>query len=1314
MAEGSARSPLFFVLRLLGKILVAASVVLFALVIGLICFAVFPPSDLLRRGALPLVGRALGHQNLHIEHLRLRPLSGLELKGVWLGAPAGYRVPLITVRRVVVRWDLSRLLRDQEVRVLQLQVERPLVRVESRKGKLSWIAFLENMPKSEPKPDEPSEPSELKIRLDRVSIIGLGVSVDDGQRRVALDSLHLALHGLWSERRSDLHLAMELERRTPGKPNLTLAQRVMPALEADLEADLDLDIRVKQVHEPRGSVDLRLGLASRRLKAPWRLEPVKLALALSASGDLPKEQARIRRLGLTFNGAELVRLEGALDGLSSSRDLDMVLNRLHLPLDRLAPYARALVKGVDFGGTVEVNQLKVAGPLASMSRALPRLRGVISAHKVWANIDGKPGEKPMRVKDLSLRLAVASAGKGRKTVSSHRQMQALLPASLPAPEQQASGPEPAADPTAPVLPVAVKGWVTLGSFSGAGARLRGLDLRLAAGARLAGFSPIEVAGKVKLRVPAVSYYSPATGRINTSLRTSLEAGGDVQAGDVSLDRLSLDLSNLIRLNASGRVSAWGKKDLSARLRLAPLDLGKLWAWLPARLRAPMPALRLRGTLGLDLRVTGRVPAAGTSPLRAPVKIKARLKLDRVAMSDRKLKLAFMGLGGTLDVRGKPSDLRLETRLRLAALSKPDKKLSVLGITLPLRARITPRGVTARGRVSTTHVEMKEIHLASRGMHLNLTLKAALPVHRLILGRRARLGKTSLDLSAGFERFRINAPANRIVVGKERTHLKLDYTPGKDTLLDFETKIASFHHARQGITARGVRMTFKDRSTGLGSIVLPKPKFVLRGLGARHRLTLEVKQLDYGSQGLKLGGFSLDQRGAGTNLTLHEDGRVDLDRVEAKVSIALGSVTKKGLIRRALRNNRVEFEISARGLKPVPRSFNLRRLAVRLPSRGLYLEMSGRASDVVPFSTTNLPDFDVTMKAGVKNPRGGRSRATFLWPGIHGSGQTGVRLRLRRTRRDRVRLDGRLEAHAFNLWSEKKAPSPQKLHLKDIDANVPISQEVVLTRHGFALPPIKKLISARGASVLYNTMRPYRKGRSSFSLGGLIMEQQLGKTRRKLQLDRVSLDLAIRNNALLLSRMYIKLFGGDIAGAVQVQARSLVPLDPILLVRTQVTGVKLDYLDPEATTHSDKTEVSAMLDLRYQSKKEKLEGRVNITRLSLKMLDSLLVAIDPGKTNITVQKNRKFLSAWYTKWVNPRVKLVSIWISHGNLNMDIRLDAWFVVGTLLKKIVKDMRIRRVNILPLLRQHANPLLRKIQRTLEKTAGKRKKERATRKKR
>jgi hypothetical protein len=50
--------------------------------------------------------------------------------------------------------------------------------------------------------------------------------------------------------------------------------------------------------------------------------------------------------------------------------------------------------------------------------------------------------------------------------------------------------------------------------------------------------------------------------------------------------------------------------------------------------------------------------------------------------------------------------------------------------------------------------------------------------------------------------------------------------------------------------------------------------------------------------------------------------------------------------------------------------------------------------------------------------------------------------------------------------------------------------------------------------------------------------------------------------------------------------------------------------------------------------------------------------------------------------NPKVKLVSIWISHGNLNMDIEMDAMYPISAYLKHMLDNSRIRRLNIRPFL--------------------------------
>jgi hypothetical protein len=367
-------------------------------------------------------------------------------------------------------------------------------------------------------------------------------------------------------------------------------------------------------------------------------------------------------------------------------------------------------------------------------------------------------------------------------------------------------------------------------------------------------------------------------------------------------------------------------------------------------------------------------------------------------------------------------------------------------------------------------------------------------------------------------------------------------------------------------------------------------------------------------------------------------------------------------------------------------------------------LTGRVNDPLPMDLRAPPPFEVQLDAMLDNPRAADpARATYLHRDVQGSGRLGMHMGLRLRGRDRLRLEGRLDARHFQLWAGPDLGQVQgdasRIHLKDLDGELPFSQEVVLAYPRWWLPrPARTILDSRAASVLYEILRPYAGRKASLALGGAVLDERLGGTRRQLRVDRATLDMALADNALLMRRLYLKLFGGDIAGQVEVQVVSLLPLDLVFRLRTVVTGVNLAYLDPEVEKPTDETEVSAMLDLRLRPARELVEGRVYITRLSLEMLDSLLAYIDPNKQNASVQSNRQLLNAWYTQWINPRVKLVSIWISHGNLNMDIELDAWFVAGMVLKRALKGMRIRRVNVLPLMRQHLRPVLRGIERQLE----------------
>ena len=224
------------------------------------------------------------------------------------------------------------------------------------------------------------------------------------------------------------------------------------------------------------------------------------------------------------------------------------------------------------------------------------------------------------------------------------------------------------------------------------------------------------------------------------------------------------------------------------------------------------------------------------------------------------------------------------------------------------------------------------------------------------------------------------------------------------------------------------------------------------------------------------------------------------------------------------------------------------------------------------------------------------------------------------------------------------------------------------------------------------MRPYAARRASLALAGVELDEKLveanqaghllSSARRQVRVGKLSADLALSDSTLELDRLYVSLFGGDITAALAAQLVSLKPLDARVNLRTQLTGVNLRELDPEGLRQGKRAELSALAEVKYALRAQELEARVEIPRLSLDMLDAFLAYLDPSGLNESVQKNRKLLAAWYIKVAKPQVRLVSVWINHGNLNMDIEMDAREPIGAYLRSQLRRNRIRRLNILPLL--------------------------------
>lgn len=1280
------------------------ALVLGALLLGALAFLFNPPSELLRRAAAPVVRELINHQGFHVGGVTLLPGSRIALKDLLLGPPDGYGRPLLRLGSLVVRYDLSTLL-DGVVTVRQIELDRPVVHLEMRGGKANWQTFLDGLTSGETKPepeaDEPGGLPDIRVRLDRLAINGLAAALDDGDSRVVLNSLNLTLDGFYSPRKSDLSLRVVIKPHEGGGSSLTLRHGAGDKrIEADLDQRLDLQVRLKDLHKPSVELKLDLDLTSQGLRAPMELSPVKLALRLDARASLAEDRLLVRKLGLTLGDEEILSLEGKVDKLTGARDLDLLLRRLRLPLDRLAPYAAAFFPGMELGGLLEVRDLRLRSSQAELQAltapatspappALPRLDGLVRASQVKVRLPAHgPAGMPLQLTGLDLELALAAGGAAMLT--EQQVLEGLPPAATsPAPGSLARR----------QTPVALLGRLHLNAFKGAGATIRGLDLSVSAGAGLgAGLEPGPAAIKAALKIPSLIYSSAATGRLSLELQAAAEGSAHLGKRRARLVRLDLKVPRLIQARLKASLEEWGQRALEADLHISPLDLAKVVAWLPPRLGAPLGQAKPAGTLELKASVKGRLPGAGPlRPLDLPLDLDLSLGLKGLGLNDPGRKLKFAGLGGKLSLKTRRDLLRLDGQLAMASLAKPDLSLALTGLTFSPTVNITRRQLKADLVLGLERVNKADMGLTSQGITLKQRVTSALRMDRLLGGRSATLGPTRTETRWTVDRLRMALPANTITLEKKDTTLALTLDPrkGGSSTLSLKSDLARVRHEEQGLLVTGLKFRLDDEVRGHGGIQLPKPRIQLHKVDSTHKGALHLASLKHARSGADLGELALKMSGQATGFTLGKAG-VTLERLTHKVGLTLERLSLRGVVNRPLRSNRLELELAMDQLKDL----RLDKLSLRLPSRGVYMDLTGRVDDLFPLNATRLPRFDLKAEAGINNAKATEEAAsTFLAPGVRGAGKLGMALRLGSSGGDRLQLKGRLLADAFHLWQRGgSAGRASRVEVRDLNARIPLAQQLLLRDGRIQLPaPREPLTSLTGRGALYTELRPFTRKTTGLTLGGLLLEKEGIKGTQKLRVDRAELDLALEDNALRMRRLYLKLFGGDIAGSLQAQVISLAPLDLVLQLRTQVTGVNLAYLDREAKVYTDETEVSAMMDLDYRPAREELAGRVEITSLSLKMLDAMLAYLDPDRVNPSVQENRKLLAAWYMKWIDPRVRQVSLWIRHGNANMDISMDAWFVVGTILRRVLENMHVRRLNILPMLRREVTPMMRKLERSL-----------------
>lgn len=163
--------------------------------------------------------------------------------------------------------------------------------------------------------------------------------------------------------------------------------------------------------------------------------------------------------------------------------------------------------------------------------------------------------------------------------------------------------------------------------------------------------PANAGVELSVSLPEVTIDDPARGAVKTSVELSARGRADLVSGTASLDALSMTISDLIRLTASGSARRFLAPDrwIDAKLDVAPIELARLIAALPPAVFAGTSGLPTAGSVGLSLATRGVVPAelAELDLAAPPMEVDAAVRFSGIDLSLPAQKLGVEGVRGAI-------------------------------------------------------------------------------------------------------------------------------------------------------------------------------------------------------------------------------------------------------------------------------------------------------------------------------------------------------------------------------------------------------------------------------------------------------------------------------------------------------------------------------------------------------------------------------------------------------------------------------------------------------------------------------------------
>ncbi len=332
------------------------------------------------------------------------------------------------------------------------------------------------------------------------------------------------------------------------------------------------------------------------------------------------------------------------------------------------------------------------------------------------------------------------------------------------------------------------------------------------------------------------------------------------------------------------------------------------------------------------------------------------------------------------------------------------------------------------------------------------------------------------------------------------------------------------------------------------------------------------------------------------------------------TVRVGKLEKSGLLDDPVGVS-AGFELLADGP-----DLKIKNISAKIPQKAISISISG---DVSEYIKAPRPKLDMAISFNSR-------KKVDLMKGLSAQGAVAFKGSLISPREKELAMSGGLKFDRLDVFYQERG------HLRDINGEIKMSQGVGYSK-GLELAT-NQARNETGVpyAALYDLMRPYVKKGYDLTLGSISFEGY--------EAGPLSMDIAWDNGNLLINRYDLTLFDGGTTGKIRASYNKGVPEYSIY---SNIAGIKFDRIFKDKKGGK---EMGVNADLNLKGKGTDIEGEVNVTKIGKDILDRGLLRLDPNESNPQIVDIRKKVTG--LGWVP---KEVSIWIRHGELNMDITLQ-----------------------------------------------------------